>query len=434
MYPNLYYAFKDIFGVEWQWLRFINSFGFFVAIAFLVGAYILVRELKRRERAGLLHHSEVKVTIGKPASIIELLTNAVLGFVLGFKFVGLLTSDSSVTSDPQEYMFSTKGNLLAGIALALFFAGLKWWEKNKAKLEKPEDRVVRIWPHDRVGDIVIYAALFGFLGAKIFHNLENWDEFWKNPIEALLSFSGLTFYGGLICAAIAIFIYARRHKIGFRHLCDTMAPTLMIAYAIGRIGCQVSGDGDWGVLNSAYVFSPQEQAVVEADSSQFRMSLELNSGFYKREFKTDDLSTVPHHTVKAPSWLPEWTVAYTYPHNVINQGIGIKGCKDGEQYCYRLPGPVFPTPFYETLICLGLFIFIWSVRKKFKVPGTLFAVYLVVNGLERFFIEKIRVNTTYSIMGFHPTQAEIISAGLVIAGVILYLVLNARKKSIAKAK
>ena len=61
-----------------------------------------------------------------------------------------------------------------GIIVGLFFAGMKWWEKNKQKLAKPEERTIRIWPQDRVGDIVIFAAVFGFLGAKIFHNLENW--------------------------------------------------------------------------------------------------------------------------------------------------------------------------------------------------------------------------------------------------------------------
>jgi phosphatidylglycerol---prolipoprotein diacylglyceryl transferase len=122
-------------------------------------------------------------------------------------------------------------------------------------------------------------------------------------------------------------------------------------------------------------------------------------------------------------------VAYTYPHNVINQGTGIKGCTDGEQYCFQLPGPVFPTPFYETIMGLLLFGFLWSIRKKMVIPGTLFAIYLIVNGLERFLIEKIRVNTTYSIMGFHPTQAEIISASLVIIGIILYFVLKSKSKA-----
>jgi prolipoprotein diacylglyceryltransferase len=193
MYPNLYFAFRDIFGVEWNGLRFINSFGFFVAIAFLVAAFVLVLELKRKERAGLLQGTDVKITVGKPASMADMLLNFALGFLLGYKFVGLFLADDSLSADPQSFIFSSQGNWTAGLILGVLFAGLKWWEKNKRKLNKPEERTIRIWPHDRVGDIVIFAALFGFLGAKIFHNLENWNEFWKSPIEALLSFSGLTF-------------------------------------------------------------------------------------------------------------------------------------------------------------------------------------------------------------------------------------------------
>ena len=67
-----------------------------------------------------------------------------------------------------------------------------------------------------------------------------------------------------------------------------------------------------------------------------------------------------------------------------------------------------------------------AIRKRIQVPGALFAVYLILNGIERFLVEKIRVNTTYSIFGFHPTQAELISAALVITGIILLLTL--RKK------
>jgi len=48
MYPNLYYVFKDIFGVEWNFLRVANTFGVFVAIAFIVAAIVLVAELKRK--------------------------------------------------------------------------------------------------------------------------------------------------------------------------------------------------------------------------------------------------------------------------------------------------------------------------------------------------------------------------------------------------
>ena len=423
MYPNLYYAFKDIFGGAPNWLRFINSFGFFVALSFLISAYVLTLELKRKERAGLLTGQDVKMIIGKQASIGELLLNFGLGFLLGYKIIGLFMGGAA-TVDPQQFIFSSEGSWPMGLALGILFAGLKWWEKHKQKLDKPEERTIRIWPHDRVGDLVIYAALFGFLGAKIFHNLENWQDFAQNPIEALLSFSGLTFYGGLICAAIAIYFYARKHKIDFRHLCDAMAPTLILAYSLGRIGCQVAGDGDWGILNSAYVTVPGPKSKVElVDTTRFQSTLQNHSNFYLRTFQVNNIGEIPHASVKAPGWLPNWLFAYSYPHNVVNEGVPIPGCTEN-QFCNQLPIPVFPTPFYETLISFFLFLFLWSLRKRMKVPGTIFGVYLMVNGLERFFVEQIRVNTQYSIFGFHPTQAEIIAVLLVIGGAALYFIMK----------
>ncbi len=432
MYPNLYYAFKDLFGVNWNGLRFINSFGFFVALSFLAAAYVLTLELKRKERMGLLSFQEVKMVVGKQAGMGELLLNFLLGFLLGYKIIGLFLSNSTATADPQQFIFSSEGNWPVGIALGVLFAGLKWWEKQKQKLDKPEERTIRIWPHDRVGDLVIYAALFGFLGAKIFHNLENWKDFKENPVEALLSFSGLTFYGGLITAAAAIWFYTRKHKISFRHMCDSMAPTLMLAYALGRIGCQVAGDGDWGILNSAYVTVPGNKSKVElVDSTRFQNTLQAHSSFYLRTFQVNNVSEIPHASVKAPGWLPNWLFAYSYPHNVVNEGAPIPGCTD-EQFCNQLPIPVFPTPFYETVVSFFLFLFLWSLRKKMKIPGTLFGVYLIVNGIERFFVEQIRVNTKYDIFGFQPTQAELIAVALVVAGAAIYYFM--KKKHMAKSE
>ncbi|MBV4360136.1 prolipoprotein diacylglyceryl transferase [Pinibacter aurantiacus] len=382
MYPNLYYAFKDLFGVNWTGLRFINSFGFFVALAFIGAAWTLTLELKRKSQQGLLHSEEQKIVIGQPASTSSLLLNFVLGFLLGYKIIGAFFSNAE---NPQEFIFSSQGNWIAGILLGGLFAFIKWYEKNKQKLAKPEERIIRIWPHDRVGDLVIFAAIFGFAGAKIFHNLENWDELMRDPVGSLLSFSGLTFYGGLICAALAIWWYAKKHSIGFWHLNDAAAPALMLAYAIGRIGCMVAGDGDWGIAN-----------------------------------------TKPNPF----SWLPNWMWSFRFPHNVIGEGVQIPGCVG--QYCAQLPEPVYPTPFYETVMCLILFAFLWSIRKKVKTPGILFSIYLIVNGIERFLIEKIRVNTKYNIDGFHPTQAEIISFLMVITGIALIVYLSRKKPVVEK--
>ena len=383
MYPNLYYAFKDLFGVEWSFLRFVNSFGFFVALSFIISAMVLSLELKRKGKEGLLHPTEELVVVCKPATLGELIMNFLLGFLLGYKILALFVMDSAVTEDPQAFIFSGLGSWPLGLLMGGLFAWLKYYEKNKQKLPKPETRKVRIWPHDRVGEITVFALIFGLIGAKMFDIFENWSDFLKQPSAYLLSPAGLTFYGGLICAGIAIGLYARKHKIGFRHLGDAMAPTMMLAYAIGRIGCQVAGDGDWGIANTA----PNP---------------------YK--------------------WLPDWMWSYNFPHNVNEEGVKIPGCVG--KYCYQLEVGHYPTAFYETIICLALFGFIWAIRKKIKIPGILFGIYLILNGLERFFIEKIRVNNKLNIFGLEPTQAEVISFFLVLTGIILIVYLYNKSRSV----
>lgn len=374
MYPNLYYAFKDIFGIAIPGLKIVNTFGFFVAIAFLISAWVLAKELKRKEIAGLLQYEDTTVTVGEPASAGELLVNFLLGFVFGFKILGVFFT-SGALNDPQGFIFSSDGSWPAGILLGLFFAGLKWRDKNKTKLAKPEKRTIRIWPSDRVGDITILAAVAGFLGAKIFDNLENWDRFIQDPIGNLLSPSGLTFYGGLILATIAIVVYLRKHKVNIIHAADAFGPVLMLSYALGRIGCQVSGDGDWGIVNT---------------------------------------------NPKPFSFIPDWAWSYDYAHNVNKEGVPLPGCT-WDDYCTHLPAGVYPTPLYEIIACLALFAVLWYLRKKIHIGGRIFALYLFLNGFERFWIEKIRVNTPQHFFGFQPTQAEIISTMLMLTGIILYL-------------
>jgi prolipoprotein diacylglyceryltransferase len=188
----------------------------------------------------------------------------------------------------------------------------------------------------------------------------------------------------------------------------------MLAYAIGRIGCQVSGDGDWGILNSALISNSQAQ-LMPAAPEQFNSVLQANRGFYAQQFAT--FENIQYLHIK-PFWgLPDWFFGYNFPHNVINEGLSITGC-DGN-YCHYLPISVFPTSFYETIVCLILFGLLWFLRKKINIAGRVFAIYLIVNGIERFIIEKIRVNTKYDIL-FHPTQAEIISSLLIIVGLTLY--------------
>lgn len=438
MYPNLYYVFKDWFGVQWQGLSFLNTFGLMVAMGFVVAAIVLSKELQRKEKQGLLYPREEVIVVGKSATVSELLINAIIGFIFGYKILGLFIN-KPIDVNPQEYIFSSQGNLIGGILLGGLLAWFKWYEKNKQKLKEPEQRKVRIWPHDRVGDIIILGLIFGIIGAKLFDNLENWDDFIKDPIGRLFSVSGLTFYGGLILAAIAICWYASKKGIKIIHLIDAAGLALLIAYAVGRIGCQVSGDGDWGIYNSAYVTDANGKVLL-ANPGDYEKNLEkykayfINGMAYNNDSilvqVTDriheNLQKVPHQSFKAPAFLPSWAVAYNYPNNVNKDGVLLPNCND--EHCRVLPQPVFPTPLYETTVCSIMFFFLWSIRRKIKIPGVMFGIYLIITGLERFAVELIRVNNTYSIFGFHPTQAEIISTLLVLSGIIFIFFVKSRHK------
>ena len=370
MYPNLYYLIDDFFGVKLNGLRLVNSFGFFVAIAFVASGFVLYNELKRKESLGEFTPTEESITIGAPASMSELLTSFFFGFLFGYKIIGAFTIADAL-NNTQAFILSLQGNIGAGILVGAIMVYLKWKEKDKDKLAKPETRKLLLWPHDRVGDIVLQAALWGFLGAKIFHNLENLEELMLDPWGSLISFSGLTFYGGLILATIAIIVFIRKYNMRVIHFADAMAPTMLFAYAAGRIGCHISGDGDWGIPN-------------------------LNP--------------------KPFTWLPDWIWSYQYPHNVVNAGVPIPGCVGN--YCNQLPEGVYPTTFYEVIIMFLLFLIVWMVRKKITQPGIITGIYFIFAGGERFFIEKIRVNNKYTFLPFQPTQAELISVILIILGIV----------------
>ena len=80
------------------------------------------------------------------------------------------------------------------------------------------------------------------------------------------------------------------------------------------------------------------------------------------------LDKVPHKSFRGPKFLPTWMFAFTYPHNVNEDGVLIPGCEG--KYCRALPQPVFPTPFYEIVAGFVLFFFLWSIRRKIRIAGS----------------------------------------------------------------
>jgi phosphatidylglycerol:prolipoprotein diacylglycerol transferase len=94
--------------------------------------------------------------------------------------------------------------------------------------------------------VIVWAAVGGMLGARLWALIGSWREFLREPLATALSGSGLVWYGGLLGGALAVTLYFRRAKIPWLQGADAVAPALALGHAIGRIGCQVAGDGDWG--------------------------------------------------------------------------------------------------------------------------------------------------------------------------------------------
>lgn len=367
MYPTLYHFFYDWFGVKIQFLRAINSFGFFVALAFITGAWLFTKELQRKHQQGLLPSKKVKTIVGQPATITELALNGLFGFLIGFK-IAYAIFHTEVFNDFPKFLASATGSWIGGIVIAAVFAYWKYYEKKKEEKNPPLELEVDYLPQQHVGPLLLIAAVFGIFGAKLFAYLEdpiNIIDFLSDP------FSGLTMYGGLICALLGGWYYFRKHKLPGLHFLDAVAPTLILAYGIGRIGCHVAGDGDWGIVN-----------------------LNPNPG------------------------LPDWLWAYDYPNNVNHAGVAMSSCYYGDNFCEHLPKPVYPTPIYETIMCLLIFGILWFIRKRVQIAGMLFSIYFVLNGVERFLIEQIRVNKLYEFGGMAITQAELIALGFILLGLI----------------
>ena len=227
--------------------------------------------------------------------------------------------------------------------------------------------------------IIGIAGLSGLVGSRLYHLLESPKEFFADPWPQLFSTMGFAFFGAILGGFLALLFLAWRYRIAPLLLLDAAAPAGAMGYGIGRIGCMLSGDGDYGIATSlpwGVKFPP-----IEAGSRIL--------GFLQID-----------HGALDPSYGAK---VHGFPVDAIV--------------------PVHPTPIYEFLVALVIFWILWKLGERAirrKAPnGTIFAAYLILTGVARFLVEIIRINPRTF---FGLSNAQTASVVSVIAGIGLLFV------------
>jgi phosphatidylglycerol---prolipoprotein diacylglyceryl transferase len=211
--------------------------------------------------------------------------------------------------------------------------------------------------------IIGIAGLVGIVGARLYHVLETPRDFFADPWPQLFSRFGFAWFGGFLGGFLALLILARRFKIPLLEFLDICSPAACVGYAIGRIGCLLSGDGDYG----------------------------------------------------KPTSLP-WGMSF--PNGVVPT---TETCV---QQGWPATCRVHPTPIYEFFIWTAIAAFLWHLGSKAvrgpKAKGEIFCNYLILTGIARFLIEFIRINPR-SFFGLSNAQAASL-VSILLGAVLLWRV------------
>lgn len=104
---------------------------------------------------------------------------------------------------------------------------------------------------DEIASSLLFAtAVGGIVGSRVWAIFNDWSLVTSSPFEALFGGAGFVWYGGLVGGALAATLVFRRHGIPWLVGADCIAPGLALGQALGRIGCHLAGDGDWGAVTT----------------------------------------------------------------------------------------------------------------------------------------------------------------------------------------
>jgi phosphatidylglycerol:prolipoprotein diacylglycerol transferase len=207
-------------------------------------------------------------------------------------------------------------------------------------------------PSEYMWDLLAWCAVSGIIGAKLYYLALHWPQVQADPWGMIKSRGGLVWYGGLIGGVIAFGIQVRKKKLPIATMYDGAAPAIALAYAVGRIGCFLVGD-DYGRYTTSWVgvIFP-EGAAPPSRASELRAAGDI-----------------------IPAGIPDSTLV-----------------------------PVHPTQLYEVALALGILAILWHIGKRRHKTGQLFAAFLFLYSIERFFIEFVRAKLDRYLFGLSTSQ------------------------------
>ncbi|MBM4395213.1 MAG: prolipoprotein diacylglyceryl transferase [Deltaproteobacteria bacterium] len=220
----------------------------------------------------------------------------------------------------------------------------------------------------KVAETTVFLGIIGgVIGAKLAYMF---TEAETATFKDFFSGSGLTWHGGLILAAALIIGWYAWKKLPVLVMVDATAPMLASGYAFGRIGCQESGDGDYGLSCGNLVD---------------RANCWLLGQYNPIEFCR--MEGIP-------------SFCMSYPRGIV-----------------PTDELVHPTPVYEALDNFALFGVLWAVRKRIRHPGVLFGMYLIGSGILRFAIEFIRQDEGRPYRFWGLRDAHLVALGQIVLGI-----------------
>jgi phosphatidylglycerol---prolipoprotein diacylglyceryl transferase len=231
-------------------------------------------------------------------------------------------------------------------------------------------------------NIILLLVVAGLAGSKLYHLLESPAEFFANPIGLFFSSYGFAWFGGFLGGLAVLLWLARHYRVPVLAFLDACSPAAALGYAIGRIGCLLSGDGDYGIATS----------------------LPWGMKFYPETGCAGKHLICLVHGALVPSY---------------GAVVGLKT---------SAIVPVHPTPIYEFIVGVLIAWFLWrrGTRglREHAPAGEILAEYLVLTGLARFLVEFIRINPR-SVFGM-LTNAQAASLISIFAGVALFFLVRSR--------